>query len=72
MLPGRVGERVAAVVPAVRVGDGRVGRLAAVDGQASEPCRPVPPAGVRDAVAEDDRVGRRGRGELDVLAGAAG
>ena len=66
----RVDERVAAVVPAVRVGQGEVGLLGAVDVQRQRGGVHRPVGGVRDAVPEVDGVGRHRGGEGDGLAGA--
>ena len=66
----RVGERVAAVVPAVGVGQGEVALFGAVDVERERSCVDRPVRGVGDAVPEVDRVGGyRGR-ERDRLAAA--
>jgi len=66
---GRVGERVGAVIPAVRVGQHEVGGLHAVDGEGQRRGVRRSARAVRNAVPEDDRVGRHRGGELDILAG---
>src|ERR1700678_3749544 len=66
----RVGERVAAVLPAVLVGQREGRRGGAVDVQRERRSVGRTVRAIRDAVPDVDRVGRYRRGERDVLAGA--
>ena len=68
---GDVGERIAAVEPAVGVGQDEVRLLDAVDVERQRRGVRAAAGAVRDAVADDDGVGRRRQRELDEPALAA-